>query len=260
MEFKNIIFEQQEDGLAIITLNRPKAFNALCTELNDDLEAALDIVEADPNVRALIVTGGSKVFAAGADITEMMTADPMEGYRIVSSAHHLHDRIEALTIPTIAAMNGPAFGGGCELSLAFDFRIAGEGSLFGLPEVTLGIFPGGGGTQRLARLIGASHAKEMIFFGKPVKADKALAMGLVNQVVADAEVLAEAKKMASKLIAMPAMALKFAKEAINYGANMGLDCGTAMEKTCFAMICSTQDQKEGLKAFAEKRKPVYCNK
>jgi len=260
MEFKNIIFEQQEDGLAIITLNRPKAYNALCTELNDDLEAALDILEADLKVRALIVTGGSKVFAAGADITEMMNADPIEAYRIVSSAHHLHDRLEALPIPTIAAMNGPAFGGGCELSLAFDFRIAGEGSLFGLPEITLGVFPGGGGTQRLANLIGASRAKEMIFMGKPVKADKALAIGLVNTVVADADVLEEAKKLAAKLIEKPAVALKYAKESINCGVNMGLEAGKELEKTRFAMVCSTQDQKEGMKAFVEKRKPVFINK
>lgn len=259
MEYKNLIYTQEE-GLAIITLNRPKAHNALCTALNDEFEDVLSILEKDPQVRVVIITGNSKVFAAGADITELMNADPLAAYQICSSAHRVHDRLEALPVPTIAAINGLALGGGCELAMSTDFRIAGESGLFGLPETSLGVIPGGGGTQRLAKLIGPSRAKEMIFLGKLVKAEKALEIGLVNQVVDDAEVMAEARKMAAKLMEKPGVALRFAKEAINCGINTDLQTGKNIEKSRFAMVCATQDQKEGMKAFVEKRSPIFTNK
>lgn len=259
MEYKNLIFTQEE-GLAIITLNRPKAYNALNTELQAELEQILLALEDDPQVRAVIITGNSKVFAAGADVTELADAGPMAAYQNCSKAHRVFDRLESLPFPTIAAVNGPALGGGCELALSCDFRIAGKNSLFGLPEITLGIIPGAGGTQRLARLIGSSRAKEMIFLGTPVKAPLALEMGLVNRVVADEEVLDEAKKMAAKLMERPAAALRLAKESVNYGLNSDLHAGKNFEKALFAMIFSSHDQKEGMKAFIEKRKPNFINK
>ncbi|MEL7568174.1 MAG: enoyl-CoA hydratase-related protein [Dehalobacterium sp.] len=259
MDYKNLILTI-EDGLAVIAINRPKVYNALNSELQVELEQILWDLEKDPQVRVVIVTGSIKAFAAGADVSELADADPIEAYENFSLAHRVFDRLEALPFPTIAAVNGPALGGGCELALSCDFRIAGENAMFGLPEVSLGIIPGAGGTQRLARLIGFSRAKEMIFLGKPIKAPQALAIGLVNQVVADEEVLNEAKKMAAKLMERPGVALRFAKESINYGLSTDLISGKNFEKTRGAMLFSTHDQKEGMKAFIEKRKPNYLNK
>ncbi len=258
MEFNNLIFTREE-GLAIITLNRPKAMNALNTEINTELMSVCEILENDPTARVLIITGSIKAFAAGADITELMEADSMAAFKNSSFAHSVFDRIEALPIPTIAAVNGLALGGGCELSLSCDFRLAGEGAMFGLPEITLGIIPGAGGTQRLTKIVGPTKAKEMIFLGSPVKAPKALEIGLVTKVVPDEEVMNEARKMAEKLISRPGVALRFAKEAINCGVCTDMANGKRFEMAHFSMLFATKDQKEGMRAFAEKRPAVFKN-
>ncbi|MEQ8200382.1 MAG: enoyl-CoA hydratase-related protein [Syntrophomonadaceae bacterium] len=258
MEYKNLIYTK-EQGLGVLILNRPKAFNALNKELIDELNQLLAILEADNKLGALIITGGNKVFAAGGDVGGMLNANTLDIYFYSQKINQAFDRLEALACPTIAAINGPALGGGCELAMCCDFRIAGEKSLFGQPEISLGILPGAGGTQRLAKLVGISRAKEMIFMGAPIKAQQALNIGLINQVVADEEVLDEAKKMAARLLEKPGIALRFAKEAINTGVNMDANAGKVLEKARFAMVFSTHDQKEGMKAFNEKRAPKFSN-
>jgi len=259
MEYKNIKFSI-EDGIAVIAVNRPKAYNATNTPTILEMEKALMEIEASPEARVLIVTGSEKVFVAGADVMELIDADSLAAYENCSNAHRVYEHIENLKLPTIAAVNGPALGGGMELALSCDFRIAGEGALFGLPEVTLGIIPGAGGTQRLTTLVGPSVAKEMVFLGTRIKADKALEIGLINQLVPDAEVMDTAKGMAEKLKKMPAVALRLAKESINFCCNMNSHIGREFEKARFAMAFSTEDQKEGMKAFIEKRKPSFNNK
>lgn len=258
MEFQNLTYVQ-EDGLAIITLNRPKAYNALCAPLLGELDQVMSLMENDRQVRAVIITGGSKVFAAGADITELMNADTLEAYRVCSNAHRIYDRLEELPFPTIAAVNGAALGGGCELAMCCDFRIAGENGQFGLPEISLGVIPGAGGTQRLVKLVGMARAKEMVYLGKFVKAPKAMEIGLVNEVVPDEEVMNAARKMAGKLMEKPAVALSFAKGAINCGVNMDVHTGKYFERAQFAMVFSSPDQKEGMNAFFEKRPPVFTH-
>jgi len=259
MEFKNLIYKQ-EDGVGIIVLNRPKALNALCDDLTSELGRLLSVLEKDPELRVLILTGNSKAFAAGADITEMMNKGTMESYYSIIQVHQVFDRLEEFPVPTIAAINGPCMGGGCELALCCDLRIAGEGALFALPEVSLGVIPGCGGTQRLAQVVGPSRAKEMIYLNDIVKAAKALEIGLVSRVVEDDKVMNEATAIAKKLTQKPAVALKFAKEAINCGVKNDFATGKNMELARFTMLFSTEDQKEGMKAFSEKRKPAYKNK
>jgi enoyl-CoA hydratase len=259
MEFNNLLYTQ-EKGLGIITLNRPKALNALCAELTDELGLLLDKLDQDPELRVLILTGGSKAFAAGADITEMMDRDTLGAYSAIGKVHSVFDRLEEFRVPVIAAINGPCMGGGCELALCCDFRIAGAKALFALPEVSLGVIPGCGGTQRLAQLIGPSRAKEMVYLCETVKAAKALEIGLVNKVVADEQVMEEALACAAKLIERPGIALQFAKEAINCGVKNDFNTGKNRELSRFVMTFSSEDQKEGMHAFAEKRKPIYKNK
>jgi len=258
VEFKNLTYIK-EQALAIITLNRPQVYNALNDELIDELGQVVAVVEEDPQVRAVILTGGSKFFVSGADIAHMANADTLKIYWFVNKSNRVFDRLEELPCPTIAAINGPALGGGCELAMCCDFRIAGESAVFGQPEILFGILPGAGGTQRLARLIGPSRAKELIYLGEHIKASQALDIGLVNRVVADEQVMDEAKKFAAKLMEKPAIALRFAKEAINHGMNTTLVDGKSFEQSRFAMIFSSQDQKEGMKAFLEKRRPVFTH-
>lgn len=246
--------------MGIITLNRPKALNALCDDLTGELGDLIDVLENDPYLRVIILTGGSKAFAAGADIVEMMNKDTIGAYQSIIKTHEVFDRLEELRVPVIAAINGPCMGGGCELALCCDIRIAGTNTLFALPEVSLGIIPGCGGTQRLAQQVGPAKAKEMVYLASPIKAAKAQAIGLVNKVVDDDKVMDEALAMAEVFIQRPAVALRFAKEAINCGVKNDFAAGRNMELARFTMLFSTEDQKEGMKAFYEKRKPVYKNK
>ncbi len=259
MEYKNLNFTL-EDNIAIVTLNRPKYYNALNSELIGELEKVLAELENNDKVRVLIITGSGKAFAAGADVTELMEADPWGALENCTRAHRVFDRLETLPIPTIAAINGPALGGGCELILCCDFRIAAESARIGLPEITLGIIPGAGGTQRLLRLVGLPRAKEMIFLGSLVNAEKALEIGLVDRIVNDQELLEEAKKLAGKLIERPKIALKLAKNAINFWRDKDLESSKKFEMAQFALAFCTQDQKEGMRAFVEKRKPSFVHK
>ncbi len=259
MDFKYLIYSQ-ENGVGVITLNRPNVLNALCNELIFELGELTAFLENDPDLRALIITGGSRAFAAGADILEMMDKDTINVYYTAINTHEIFDRLEGFKVPVIAAINGPCMGGGCELALLCDMRISGTKALFALPEVSLGIIPGAGGTQRLTQLVGAARAKELIYLATPISAAKAQEIGLVNKVVDDDQVLEEAKSIALKLIERPAIALRFAKEVINCGVNKGFAAGKDMELARFAMLFSTEDQKEGMKAFYEKRKPLYKNR
>ncbi len=259
MSFENIAYDESE-GIVTIQINRPKAFNALNTATNLELETALGMLEKNADARVLIIRGSDSVFVAGADVSELMDAGPKEAKENCELAHRVFLRIENLKIPVIAAINGPALGGGLELALSCDFRIGGEKAQFGLPEVNLGIIPGAGGTQRLARLIGVSRAKEMIYLGDKVRADRALEIGLIDRKVPDGEVYGAAVEMAKALCKRPAVAVALAKQSIQRGANFGLGDGLASEKEFFSSAFATADQKEGMKAFFERRPPVFQNK
>ncbi|HHU23001.1 MAG TPA: crotonase [Clostridiales bacterium] len=258
MEFKNIIYKV-EDNIATIQLNRPKALNALNSGINNDILAALELVKADRSIRVLIITGNEKAFAAGADIKEMCDATPSYARSFCSAAIDINNTLESLPIPTIAAVNGFALGGGCELALACDFRVAGYKSRFGLPEVSLGIIPGACGTQRLIPLVGLAKTREVVMLNTIIKGEEALAIGLVNRLVDDAEVYDEAVRLAKELMAKPALALAAAKTAINAGAYGTIEEGKKIECNEFALLFDTHDQKEGMKAMLENREPKFTN-
>jgi enoyl-CoA hydratase len=249
-----------EDGIATITLNRPEVLNALNNQVFNDLADAALNLGTDDSVRVVIITGGNKVFAAGADIGQMATAtavDVSTGERPSLKAFNL---IENMSKPVIAAISGYALGGGCELALVADVRIAADNAQLGLPEIKLGILPGGGGTQRLPRLIGSGRAKELIFSGDFISAQEAWRIGLVNKVVSADQLLEEAQKMAKRFAARGAIALNMAKSSINEGLRMDLEAGLQYEHKCFSLLFATEDQKEGMKAFLEKRPAKFQGK
>jgi enoyl-CoA hydratase len=257
MAYENIIFETAE-GIATITFNRPKALNALNGDLLDELAAALDIIVADEDIRVLILTGaGEKSFVAGADITELATFNTLQGKMFARKGQLIISRLQELAIPVIAAVNGFALGGGSEMSLACDFIYASENAMFGLPEITLGIIPGFGGTQRLPRLIGSNRAKEMIFTGTMIPAVEAEKIGMVNRVLPQASLMEETLKTARAIAARGKVSLRAAKQAINSGLNVDLATGCHIEADAFAICMASEDGKEGTRAFIEKRKPQF---
>ena len=257
MAFNNISVDIT-DRVASITLNRPKSMNAINSGLLADVGAALDQIEADASVGAIVITGGQKVFAAGADINEIATLKgPLEAHNFAVTAQQCFRRIETLRMPVIAAVSGFAFGGGCELALSCDLRIASDTAQFALPEVNLGLMPGAGGTQRLPRLIGMGKALEMLLTGNPVSAENAVAMGLANEVVPANELIPRAVKIAATIASKPAVAVKLLKSVVQTGMNTDLVSALAYEARCFELLFSTDDQKEGVAAFAEKRKPQF---
>lgn len=257
MEFETIILEISGQT-AVITLNRPKNLNAINTTLLAEVEAALEHIGSDETIRALVITGGKKVFAAGADVKEIIRLNtPAEAQIFVRGIHKCFNRLEEMEIPVIAAISGFAFGGGCELALACDWRIAAESATFALPEINLGIMPGAGGTQRLPRLIGTGLAMEMLLTGTPVTAQRAYETGLVNTIVASEDLMAEAMKTAKMLASKPGFALKMIKKSVKNGMNTDLKSAIDYEARCFEMLFSTHDQKEGTAAFMEKRKPNF---
>jgi enoyl-CoA hydratase len=258
MNYSHILFDSN-NGIAVITLNRPKVMNALCRDLNKELLDVFEQIKNRSDIRVIILTGGIKAFAAGADITEMIDASPGDAEKTSALGHTIHDTIEGLPIPVIAAINGPALGGGCELALACDFRIAAEDALFGLPEVSLGIIPGAGGTQRLLPLVGPGITREMVLLGRKIKGSEAEKIGLVNKTVAPDAVMDTALEMADKLSKMPGVALCLAKKAIAEGLNGTLNQGKGHEKQLFSLAFSAPDQKEGMRSFLEKRKPNYTH-
>jgi enoyl-CoA hydratase len=257
MTYENILFQVQE-GIAAITFNRPKALNALNQTLLAELSKALDDIAGDESVRVLILTGaGEKSFVAGADITELATFSALQAKAFSRAGHAIITKLQELPIAVIAAVNGFALGGGCEIALACDFIYAAENAKFGLPEITLGLIPGFGGTQRLPRLIGANMAKELIFTGKMIAAGEAAQMGLVNKVVAAAALMEEVQKTARDIAAKGRVSLRAAKQAVNYGLNTDLATGCHIETDAFALVLASPDAKEGTTAFLEKRKAVF---
>jgi enoyl-CoA hydratase len=255
MEYETIKTER-EDATFIITLNRPDKYNALSPELAGEVVGALNGVRADESVRAIIITGGPKVFAAGADLSRMQTATPIEMYNRNISGD-MWTAVAEMPQPTIAAVAGYALGGGCELAMACDLRLAADTAKFGQPEINVGIYPGAGGTQRLARLIGLGRAKELVFLGEQIGAEEAQRLGLVNKVVPAESLLDEAKTWAKKLASKPPFTLRLVKQVMDQGYGLDLQSALKLERLGFIGLFGTQDQREGVTAFLEKRKPNY---
>ncbi len=260
MGYKNILLNTEED-IATITFNRPKVLNAMNSEVLEEIYDAVTICAGNDSVKALILTGaGNKAFVAGADIAQMQNSTSVEILQLMELGHRTLRVIETMPKPSIAAINGFALGGGTEIALACDIRFAAESAIFGQPEILIGVIPGWGGTKRLPRLVGMGIAKEMILGGMQVNAERAYEIGLVNKVFPADKLLEEAKKFAKKLATLPSFALKMAKNAINYGFDMSLDNASLLEIGCIAQCFATEDQKEGMKAFLEKRKPTFTGK
>ncbi|MEQ8174729.1 MAG: enoyl-CoA hydratase-related protein [Syntrophomonadaceae bacterium] len=257
MEYKNIILEKA-DNIGILYINRPKAMNALNIATIQEIGQAVDEVKMDNEIKVLIVTGaGDKAFVAGADIIGFMGLSPEQTRYYTDEGEQIFRKLDALSKPVIAAVNGFALGGGCELAMACDIRLASEGAVFGLPEVSLGVIPGYGGTQRLPRLIGEGRAKELTFTAGVIDAAEAYRVGLVNHVYPLADLMVEAKKLAKKIMKNAPLSVGYAKLAIGQGLQGDLDSGMRIESNFFGLCVATEDMKEGTQAFVEKRKPQF---
>jgi enoyl-CoA hydratase len=258
--YQTLLYEKK-DGIGIVTLNRPEALNALNSTVYNELYDLFEAIESDADVRAVILRGsGEKAFAAGSDVAEMASMNTLEVQKFMATIRKASDRIYNLTKPTIAAISGYALGGGNELAMCCDLRICSEKARFGQPEINLGLIPGASGTQRLPRLIGVAKAKEMIFLGDMIDAATALNLGLVNKVVPPEKLMEEAMAWATKLVSKSGPVLAMAKMAINTGIDTDINSGLNIETRCDALCFATEDQKEGMKAFLEKRKVVFKNK
>jgi enoyl-CoA hydratase len=251
----DIVKIQNQGSVAILSLNRPDKHNALSPEMLRSVAEALESLDSDQAVRVIVLHGGERAFAAGADIDAMAKASPVDIY--LRNTRAFWQRIWAIDKPVIAAVNGVAFGGGCELALGCDLIVAGESSRFGQPEVKLGIMPGAGGTQRLARAIGPYRAMEMILTGEPISAKDAHAAGLVNRVVADEKVLDEAVGLGTAIAERPAVAVRLARQAVRFGLERTMLEGMEIERRNYRLVYDTEDQKEGMQAFLEKRPPNF---
>ena len=253
MAYENLLFEIK-DQIAYITFNRPKVLNALNRKTVEELGEALNQAREDSSARALILTGaGEKSFVAGADINELAQRTPVDGKDFSLFGQEIFHRLETMGKPSIAAINGFALGGGCELALSCTMRIASKNARLGQPEVKLGIIPGYGGSQRLARLCGKGIAHELILSGEMISADEALRVGLVNRVVEQAELIPTAESIAKKIAANAPLAVKFAMEAVEHGMEVPQEEGLFLEATLFGLCCATEDMREGTRAFIEKR-------
>ncbi|MDB5809307.1 MAG: enoyl-CoA hydratase [Betaproteobacteria bacterium] len=259
MTFQNLILEHAENGkVGVLTVNRPKSLNALNAETLDELLQALTRVAEQPEVRVLLITGGGdKAFIAGADIAAMQNMSALEARAFSEKGQRVMQAIGALAIPVIALVNGYALGGGCELALSCDWIVATDRAVFGQPEVNLGIPPGFGGTQRLARLVGRARALELVTTGRQIKADEALRIGLVNEVVAAAELMDVGLTMARTIAAKAPIAVRVAKQAVQRGLDLDLANGCVLETSLFAFAFGTDDRKEGMTAFLAKRPPEF---
>ena len=260
MSYQNLLVESR-DGVAFVTINRPDKLNALNDATVAEIDAAFAAIAADPATRGVVLTGaGEKAFVAGADIAELATQSPVDGKERSIRGQRVLDRIERLGKPVIAAVNGFALGGGCELAMACHVRIASENAKLGTPEVKLGIRCGYAGTQRLPRLVGSGAALQLILTGDPIQADEALRIGLVNRVVPRDKLLAEAEGLMRKMLANGPVSLRFTLEAVNDGLETGFDEAERQEATLFGLICTTEDMKEGTKAFLDKRPARFQGK
>ncbi|MCP4671049.1 MAG: enoyl-CoA hydratase/isomerase family protein [Desulfobacula sp.] len=257
MSFENIILETK-DNIATVFFNRPKALNALNNALFDELDIALDQINANKNIQVLILTGkGDKAFVAGADIAELVKMDPLQAKYFSRKGQKVFSKLEEMSIPTIAAVNGFALGGGLEAAMGCDFIYASEKALFGLPEINLGLIPGFGGTQRLARRVGINRAKELVFTGKNINAQTAFDCGIVNKICKPEELMEDVLKTANLIASKGKVALRSAKEAIQNGLNTDIETGCKIENDIFGLTMVSEDAKEGTTAFLEKRKPEF---
>ncbi|MEM3671121.1 MAG: enoyl-CoA hydratase-related protein [Thermoprotei archaeon] len=254
MAYRSIVLEKK-GGVAVIKLNRPDVRNALNRELMSELVECLSVLESEKETRCVVITGGSSFFSAGADIKEMKELSTMEALKMDVSA--LWDKVGEFQKPLIAAVNGYAYGGGLELAMCCDIIVCGEKTKLGQPEINIGIIPGAGGTQRLTRAVGLHKASEMILTGKPIDASEAKALHLVNAVVPEEKVLDYALEIAAEISSKAPLAVKMAKAALKKSQQVGLESGLEFEHKLFYLLFSTRDQKEGMSAFLEKRKPVY---
>ncbi len=258
MTYQNLLVDTVEPGIIRVTIHRPKALNALDPETIRELGCAIAGVAGDAEARVLLLTGaGDKAFVAGADISRMVAMSPVEGQHFSLEAIKVFRSLELLPIPAIALVNGYALGGGCELALACDFILAADNAVFGQPEVNLGINPGFGGTQRLPRRVGTGMALELLLTGRFVKADEAKAIGLANHVYARDELLPKALELARTIAAKGPLAVRYTKQLVQRGQDMDLDGACTMESDVFGLLCSTEDKREGMQAFLEKRPPHF---
>ncbi|MFZ5648318.1 MAG: enoyl-CoA hydratase/isomerase family protein [Bacillota bacterium] len=258
MSYSFIEYQIKDNNVAVVTLSRPQSLNALNSQVFRELGSVFGEIERDNKIKAVILTGsGSKAFAAGADVTELQHLSAVEARDFALAAYRAQEQITSLLKPTIAALNGYTLGGGCELAMCCDLRIASENARLGQPEINLGIIPGGGGTQRLARLVGISRAKELVYTGKTITARVALEWGLVNEVVPPDQLMETALKLAGELAEKSSPILAFAKSAIDRGSSIDLNSALYYEIECFAGCFATEDHCEGIKAFLEKRRPRY---
>jgi len=258
--YSTLLYEKKET-IGILTINRQEKMNALSNQLISELKTVLENIESDEKLRVLIITGaGDKAFVAGADINELVIRDAQIGRKVSKERQDLFSRIESLAVPAIAAVNGYALGGGLELALACSIRICSDRAQFGAPEVKLGIIPGDGGTQRLPRLVGQGRAMEMILSGDLIDAQEAHRIGLANKVVSHEKLMEKTLELADKIASRPPLAVQFAKEAVNRSAVCGFETGYALESYLHALSCTTEDKKEGVSAFLEKRKGQFKGK
>lgn len=259
MSGQDVILETRTaDGVVLLRLNRPGVLNALNLSLRHAVAETFTRLDADDSVKAIVLTGSERAFCAGADLTEYVDATQVE--IVERNMGRLWDAVADCRKPVIAAVRGHALGGGCELAMHADIIIAGKSAIFGQPEVTVGIMPGGGATQRLTRAIGKFAAMKILLVGEPFKADAALAMGLASEVVEDAEVEVRALQLAGQLAALPAMSVRFIKEAVLQSMNNGLDAGLEFERKCFSILFSTTDKTEGMRARLHKRPAKFSGK
>ena len=256
MEYENLIIEI-EDGITTLTINRPKTLNALNTDTLKELSRAFDELEGNPEVKVIILTGAGKAFVAGADISEMREKNAVEGREFGLLGQSVFTKVENLSKPVIAAVNGYALGGGTELTLACDMIYASEKAKFGQPEVGLGVTPGFGGTQRLPRRVGLAMAKELIFTGRIIGAEEALRIGLANKVVPPESLMEEVRNLAKEIASKGQVSVRLAKAVMNRGMDTDINSALMLEADAFGLCFSTADQKEGMTAFLEKRKPQF---
>jgi enoyl-CoA hydratase/3-hydroxyacyl-CoA dehydrogenase len=255
------IIVKKEEGVGWLTLNRPHRLNTLTSEMIDEMSSALNDFEADKEIKCIVITGtGEKAFSAGADVTAFTGVTPATAVEASSKGQALYTRLERIGKPVIASLNGYALGGGLEMASACDFRIASEDAQLGQPEINLGLIPGWGGTQRLVRLVGLAKAKHMIMLGDRISAEEAAKIGLVNKVVPKAKLHEETLAFAKRLADGPPVALKLAKEALNFGSQVPLDVGLKLEAAAFGIVMSTKDVMEGVSALMSKRKPEFKGK